>query len=101
MTSGECEEVDMDIIRDILGNRSEQIFSEDVTSIDKQTFRQLFRNHSEQEIISDDLISELFSSSNKSHNCSNPYIMRMGDSQPLSEEAISWVLATLPMGAMV
>ena len=90
MTSGECEEVDMDIIRDILGNRSELILSEDVTSIDMETFRQLFRNHSEEEFLSDNLI-----------NCSNPYIMRMGDSQPLSEEAISWVLATLPMGAMV
>ena len=90
MTSGECEEVDMDTIREILGNRSELILSEDVTSIDMETFRQLFRNHSEEEFLSDNLI-----------NCSNPYIMRMGDSQPLSEEAISWVLATLPMGAMV
>ena len=101
MTSDDCEEADLDIIRDILGNRSEQILSEDVTRIDKETFRELFLNNSEQGIISDDLISELFSSSNTSQNCSNPYILRMGDSRPLSEEVISWVLATLPMGAMV
>ena len=101
MTSVNCGEEDLEIIRDILGNRSEQILSEEITRIDKETFRKLFLNHSEQGIISDDLISDFFSASNKSLNCSNPYILRMGDSRPLSEEVISWVLATLPMGAMV
>lgn len=101
MTSGDCEEADLDIIRDLLGNRSEHILSQDVNSIDKETFRELFLNHSEQGLISDDLISDLFSSGNKSKNCSNPYMLKMGDSRPLSEEVISWVLATLPMGAMV
>ena len=98
MTSAECEEMegDKDLIRDFLGNRSEKILSEDITSIKKETFKKLFQI---KENNSDDLFSELFG--NKTQNCSNPYILTMGDSRPLSEEVISWVLATLPMGAMV
>ena len=101
MTSGDCEEVDKDLIRDFLGNRSEKILSEDVTSKDNETFKKLFKI---KEKNSDDLFSELLAISNKTQNCSNPYILtmgEMGDSRPLSEEVISWVLATLPMGAMV
>ena len=103
MTSVECEQtaVDEDIVRGILSDRSGQIISEDVTSIDKETFKELFRNHTDHGINSDKLLSELFNASNRSENCSGPYMLTMGEGRPLSEEVISWVLATLPMGAMV
>ena len=105
MTSTTCGDTDIreilgdtdpDIIRDILSNKTQ--ISQDV--IDRDTFNELFRNHSIGQINSDKL-SEILTSNNSSNKCSNPYLLTMGDGRPLSEEVISWVLATLPMGAMV
>ena len=89
-------DTDPDIIRDVLSNKTQ--ISQDV--IDRDTFNELFRNHSIGQINSDKL-SEILTSNNSSNKCSNPYLLTMGDGRPLSEEVISWVLATLPMGAMV
>ena len=105
MTSTTCGERDIrdilrdtdpDIIRDIPSNKTQ--ISQDV--IDRDTFDELFRNHSIGEINSDKL-SEILTSNIRSNKCSNPYLLTMGDGRPLSEEVIPWVLATLPMGAMV
>ena len=38
---------------------------------------------------------------NVTTNCTNPNMLTLANGDPLSEEVISWVLATLPMGAMV
>ena len=89
-------DTDPDIIRDILSNTTQ--ISQDVR--DRDTYNELFRNHSIGQINSDKL-SEILTSNNSSNKCSNPYLLTMGDGRPLSEEVISWVLATLPMGAMV
>ena len=90
-------DTDPDIIRDVLSNKTQ--ISQDV--IDRDTFNELFRNHSIGQINSEKLLSEILTSNNSSNKCSNPYLLTMGDGRPLSEEVISWVLATLPMGAMV
>ena len=38
---------------------------------------------------------------NVTGNCTNPHLMTQGDGEPLSEETISWILATLPIGALI
>ena len=37
----------------------------------------------------------------RSINCSNPYILTGSESEALSEETISWIISSMPLGAIL